>query len=91
MSIIIKLLMLFAAVAIAFQVLIALIPTAAIITLIAACAFALANAAWCGFKDGNSGAAWQGACAGFSGTCKVGVGVLKTIVRIVFGFVKGLA
>lgn len=91
MGILIKLCVLVAAVIIAFQLLVALIPAAIVITFIAGIAVALANAALCGFRDGNAGAAWQGACSGFGGTCKVGVGVLKTITRMVFGFVKGLA
>lgn len=91
MSILIKLLMLVVAVMIAFQILIALIPTAIVVTFIAGVAVGIANAALCGFKSGNAGAAWQGAMDGFGGTFRVGVSVLKTITRIVFGFVKGLA
>jgi len=91
MSILIKFFVLIAAVLIALQVLLALIPTAVIITFIAAVAVGIANAALVGFRDGNAAAAWQGACGGFSGTFKVGVGVLKTITKVIFGFVKGLA
>lgn len=91
MSILIKFCVLIAAVLIALQVLLALIPSAIILTLIAAVAVGIANAALVGFKDGNAAAAWQGACNGFGGTFRVGVGVLKTITRVVFGFVKGLA
>lgn len=91
MSILIKFCVLIAAVMIALQVLLALIPTAIVITLVAGVAVGVSNAALVGFKDGNAGAAWQGFCGGFGGTFKVGVGVLKTITRIIFGFVKGLA
>lgn len=91
MSILIKLGVLFAAVMIAFQVLLALIPTTIVVTFLAGIVVGVANAALVGFRDGNAGAAWQGACSGFSGTFKVGVGVLKTITRVVFGFIKGLA
>lgn len=91
MSILIKLFMLFAAVVVAANVLVALIPAALAITLIAGFAAGIVNATLVGFRDGNAGAAWQGFCGGFSGTFRVGVGVLKTITRIIFGFVKGLA
>lgn len=90
MSILIKIFMLFAGVVVAANVLVALIPAAIVITLIAGVAVGIANAALVGFRDGNSAAAWQGACNGFGGTFKVGVGVLKSITRIIFGFVKGL-
>lgn len=91
MSILIKFLVLIAAVMIAFNVLIALIPAALVITLIAGVAVGIANAALTGFRDGNTGAAWQGACNGFGGTFRVGANILKTITRIIFGFIKGLA
>lgn len=91
MGILIKFFVLIAAAFIAFHLLIALIPTALVLTLIAGVAVAIANAALVGFRDGNAAAAWQGACGGFAGTFRFGVGVLKTITKIVFGFVKGLA
>lgn len=91
MGILIKLGVLLIAVAVAFQVLLALIPAAIVLTAITSILIAAANATLCGIRDGNGNAAWQGACRGFGGTFKVGVGVLRTITRIVFGFVKGLA
>lgn len=91
MGILIKIFMLIAAVIIALNVLVALIPAALAITLVAGVAVGIANAALVGFRDGNAAAAWQGACGGFGGTFKVGVGILKTITKVVFGFVKGLA
>lgn len=91
MGILIKIGVLFMAVAIAFQLLIALIPAAIVITSITSILVSVVNAILCGIRDGNGNAAWQGACRGFGGTFRVGVGVLRTITRITFGFVKGLA
>lgn len=91
MSILVKFLVLIVAVMIAVNVLVALVPAAIVIMFIAGVVVGIVNAALVGFRDGNAAAAWQGACGGFGGTFRVGVGVLKTITKIIFGFVKGLA
>ena len=91
MGILIKLGMLFIAVMVAIQLMIALVPTALVLTVIAGIAVAIANGALCGFRDGNGEAAWQGACRGFGGTVNFGVGIVKMIGRIAFQFIKGLA
>ena len=91
MGILIKLGVLFIAIMLAINVLVALIPSAIVVTFISGIAIGIINAALVGFRDGNAGAAWQGACSGFTGTFNVGVKVLKTITKMVFGFVKGLA
>lgn len=91
MSILIKLIAWVIGAMLAFQLIIALIPISIILTGIAAMVCALINATICGIRDGNGASAWQGACNGAGWAFRTGVGILKTIAKLVFSFVRGLA